>query len=209
MRRRSAGFRRSRCALARIATSATITRRASGSRRNPGRRSAARPEQHSRTVSASLSSLRGERRIPASFEDQGLGSLLRAMPATVLPMQAQLPIHPALREVVERLAQVERGPGRRRGRGGRLALRALEAGRLRGGGRARGVLRRLHETDRTLTAVAALGGLLALRRRGRVLGGLAAAAAAALIADDVANTWRVFRKLSKPRPTQNVVGDSR
>jgi hypothetical protein len=128
------------------------------------------------------------------------------MPATVLPMQAQLPIHPALREVVERLAQVERGPGSQ----GEAAAADWLSERLKQAGCEVEVERAefydgYMKPIGTLTAVAALGGLLALRRRGRVLGGLAAAAAAALIADDVANTWRVFRKLSKPRPTQNVV----
>jgi hypothetical protein len=128
------------------------------------------------------------------------------MPATVLPMQVQPPIHPALREVIERLAQVERGPGSQ----GEAAAADWLSERLKQAGCEvevepaefyDGYMRPVG----TLTAIASLAGLLALRRRGRVAGGLAAAAAAALIADDVANTRRLFRRLSKPRPTQNVV----
>jgi len=128
------------------------------------------------------------------------------MPATVLPMQAQPPIHPALREVIERLAQVERGPGSQ----GEAAAADWLSERLKQAGCEvevepaefyDGYMRPVG----TLTAAAAVGGLLALRRRGRLLGGLAAAAAGALIADDVSNAGRVFRKLSRSRSTQNVV----
>jgi hypothetical protein len=121
-------------------------------------------------------------------------------------MQAHPPIHPALREVVDRLAQVERGPGSQ----GEAAAADWLSERLKQAG-CEVEVEAAHFYDGymqpigTLTAFAALAGLLALRRRGRLLGGVAAAAATALIADDVSNAWRVFRKLSKPLPTQNVV----
>ncbi len=121
-------------------------------------------------------------------------------------MQAQPPIHPALREVVERLAQIERGPGSQ----GEAAAADWLSERLKQAGCEVEVepaqfYDGYMEPIGRLTAAAALGGLLAHRRGGRLLGGLTAAVAALLIADDVSNTWRVFRKTAKPLPTQNVV----
>jgi hypothetical protein len=121
-------------------------------------------------------------------------------------MQAQPPSHPALREVVERLAQIERGPGSQ----GEAAAADWLSERLKLAGcevevEPASFYAGYMEPIGRLTGAAALGGLLALRRRGRPLGGLVAAAAALLIADDVANGWRFFRKLGRPLPTQNVV----
>jgi Peptidase family M28 len=121
-------------------------------------------------------------------------------------MQANPPIHPALREVVERLAQIERGPGSQ----GEAAAADWLSERLKQAGCEVEVepaqfYDGYMEPIGRLTAAAALGGLLAHRRGGRLLGGLTAAIAALLIADDVSNTWRVFRKTARPLPTQNVV----
>jgi len=121
-------------------------------------------------------------------------------------MQAQPPIHPALREVVERLARIERGPGSQ----GEAAAADWLSERLKQAGCEVEVepaqfYDGYMEPIGRLTAAAALGGLLAHRRGGRLLGGLTAAAAALLIADDVSNTWRFFRKTARPLPTQNVV----
>jgi len=121
-------------------------------------------------------------------------------------MQAQPPIHPALREVVERLARIERGPGSQ----GEAAAADWLSERLKQAGCEVEVepaqfYDGYMEPIGRLTAAAALGGLLAHRRGGRLLGGLTAAVAALLIADDVSNTWRVFRKTARPLPTQNVV----
>ena len=119
-------------------------------------------------------------------------------------------IHPALREVVERLAQIERGAGS----DGEAAAAAWLFERFKQAGCETEVepaqfYDGYHRPIGTLTAVAALGGLLATRRHGRLLGGLLAAAAGVLIADDVSNATRIFRKLSgKPRRTQNVVAVS-
>lgn len=128
------------------------------------------------------------------------------MTATVWPVQAQPPISATLREVVERLAQLERGPGSP----GEAAAADWLAQRLQAAGCEAMVERaRYHDGYAkpigTLTAAAVAAGLIARRRRGRVLGALLATAAALFIADDVSNATRIYRKLRRTRPTQNVV----
>jgi hypothetical protein len=116
-------------------------------------------------------------------------------------------IHPALREVIEQLAPLERAPGS----AGEAEAAAWIAERLRATGcEVQVEPAEYHDGYAkpigTLAAIATLAGALALKRRGRLAGGLIAALAGAAIADDVANTHRIFRRrLSKPRPTQNVV----
>ncbi len=116
-------------------------------------------------------------------------------------------IHPALHEVIERLAQLERGPGSP----GEAEAAAWIAKRLNDAGCDAEVEHAEYHDGYakpigTLAAITALAGTLALVRRGRVAGGVIAALAGVAIADDVANTHRVFRRrLSKPRATQNVV----
>ena len=116
-------------------------------------------------------------------------------------------IHPALREVIEQLAPLERSPGSR----GEAEAAEWIAQRLGAAGcDARVEPAEYHDGYArpigALTAITTLAGLLALRRHGRVAGGLAAALAGAAIADDIANTRRVFRRrLTPARPTQNVV----
>src|SRR4051794_26440884 len=59
-----------------------------------------------------------------------------------------------------------------------------------------------------LDAIASLAGLVALRRGRSPLAAVAATAAAALIADDVSNLSRVWRRLTtRPRTTTNVVAE--
>ncbi len=117
------------------------------------------------------------------------------------------PIHPALREVIEQLAPLERRPGS----AGEARAADWIAHRLRAAGcDAEVEPAEFHDGYAkpigTLTAIATLAGLVALHRRGRRAGGLVASLAGAAIADDVANTRRVFRRaLSRPLPTQNVV----
>lgn len=116
-------------------------------------------------------------------------------------------IPPALREVIERLAPLERAPGSP----GEAEAADWIAQRLREAGCDASVEPAEYHDGYarpigTLAAITALGGLLALRRRGRLAGGVLAALAGAAIADDVANTHRVFRRqFTKTRPTQNVV----
>lgn len=122
-------------------------------------------------------------------------------------MTATLTIHPALREVIERLAQLERRPGSP----GEAEAAAWIAQRLRDAGADAAVeAAQYHDGYAkpigTLAAITALAGIAALRRRGRLVGGGIAALAGLAIADDVANTRRIFRRrLSRPLPTQNVV----
>jgi Zn-dependent M28 family amino/carboxypeptidase len=119
------------------------------------------------------------------------------------------PIHPALAEVIERLAPLER----RAGSEGEAQAAAWLAERLRD----TGLDAKVEEAEfhdgyakpiGALAAVTALAGLVALRggRGCRLAGGLVASIAGAAIADDVANTHRVVRRrLTAPVPTQNVV----
>lgn len=116
-------------------------------------------------------------------------------------------IHPALREVIEQLAPLQRAPGSP----GEAEAAAWLAQRLRDAGCEANVEAACYHDGYakpigTLAAITTFAGLLALRRRGRLTGGLLAALAGAAIADDVANTHRVYRRqLTKPLPTQNVV----
>jgi hypothetical protein len=119
-------------------------------------------------------------------------------------------IHPALREVIEQLAPLERRPGSQ----GEADAAAWIAQRLRDAGcDAEVEPAEFHDGYTrpigTLAAINALSGLAAMRshtRGGRLAAGVIAASAGAAIADDVANTHRVFRRrLTRPRPTQNVV----
>ncbi len=121
-------------------------------------------------------------------------------------MHVSSPSEPALREVVERLAAIERGPGSP----GEAAAADWIAQRLRDAGCEAQIERAQYyagymQPIGQLAAVAGIGGLLAAGRRGRTLGGLTAAVAALLIADDIANAWRIYRKTRRPLPTQNVV----
>ena len=116
-------------------------------------------------------------------------------------------IPPALREVIERLAPLERAPGSP----GEAEAADWIAQRLREAGcEAEVEAAEYHDGYAkpigTLAAITALAGVIAMSRRGRLAGGVFAALAGAAIADDVANTRRVFRRqLSRPLPTQNVV----
>ena len=119
-------------------------------------------------------------------------------------------IHPALREVIEQLAPLER----RAGSPGEAEAADWIARRLGEAGCDATVEQaEFHDGYTrpigTLAAISTLSGLAAIRssgRGGRLAGGLLAALAGAAIADDVANTHRVFRRqLTRPRPTQNVV----
>ncbi|MGH2835624.1 MAG: M28 family peptidase [Solirubrobacteraceae bacterium] len=116
-------------------------------------------------------------------------------------------IHPALREVIEQLAPLERPPGSP----GEAQAAAWIAERLRAAGCDATVEAAQYHDGYAkpigmLAALTTFAGLVALRRRGRLAGGALAALAGAAIADDVANTHRVFRRrLTKPLPTQNVV----
>ncbi|HET9094518.1 MAG TPA: M28 family peptidase [Solirubrobacteraceae bacterium] len=117
------------------------------------------------------------------------------------------PVHPALREVIERLAALPRAPGSV----GEAEAAEWIATRLQAAGcDAQVEPAEYHDGYAkpigALAALATLGGLMALGRRGRLAGGVLAALAGAGIADDVANTHRVVRRrLTRPRPTQNVV----
>src|SRR5579862_857681 len=113
---------------------------------------------------------------------------------------AQPSIHPALHEVIERLAPLQRAPGSP----GEAEAADWIAQRLRDAGCDADVeAAQYHDGYAkpigTLAAIAAVAGLIALRRRGRLAGGLLAALAGAAIADDIANTHRVFRRrFTKP-----------
>jgi Zn-dependent M28 family amino/carboxypeptidase len=126
------------------------------------------------------------------------------LPSRVMSAPA---IHPALREVIERLAPLERSPGSP----GEAQAAEWIAQRLGAAGCDAHVEPAEYHDGYArpigaLTAITTLAGLLALRRHGRLAGGLAAALAGAAIADDIANIRRVFRRrLTQPRPTQNVV----
>ena len=116
-------------------------------------------------------------------------------------------IHPALREVIEQLAPLQRPPGSP----GEAEAAAWIAQRLRDAGCDTTVeAAEYHDGYAkpigTLSALTTLAGLMAMRKRGGPAGGILAALTGAAIADDVANTHRVFRRqLTKPLPTQNVV----
>lgn len=114
-----------------------------------------------------------------------------------------------LREVVEALAPIERLAG---SEGEREAAEWIRE-RLR----AAGVEARVEEESYRdgfadhiagMTAVSAAAGIAALTRRGRALAAAVGAAAAGLIADDVSNGPRAFRRVAgRARRTWNVVGE--
>jgi hypothetical protein len=117
------------------------------------------------------------------------------------------PIHPALREVIEQLAPLER----RAGSAGEAQAAEWIAQRLNAAGCAAKVEPAEYHDGYAkligaLTAIVAAGGIASLSERGRVPGAIAATLAGAAIADDVANTHRVVRRQLTPAlPTQNVV----
>jgi hypothetical protein len=112
-----------------------------------------------------------------------------------------------LREVIEALAPLERGAG---SAGEREAAQWL-AERLQRAGCTTQVdeedyLPGYAEVIGTLAAAGALAGVAALGRRTRKLGGAAAAAVTAAIADDISNGPRFYRRIrSAPAKTWNVV----
>jgi peptidase M28-like protein len=121
---------------------------------------------------------------------------------------------PTLREVIEALAPIERGPGSP----GEAQAAEWLAERLR----SVGLEAKIEEEEfldgyarpmRDMAAAGALGGLLGLTRRGRHAGALLAGLAAAGMAEDTSNGPRVYRRASgAQRQTQNVVavtGDPR
>jgi hypothetical protein len=118
------------------------------------------------------------------------------------------PIHPALPEVIERLAPLER----RAGSAGEAEAADYIGQRLRAAGCEANVEpAEFHDGYAklvgALAAISAGAGLVSLSERGRLAGGLADTLAGLGIADDVANTHRVVRRrLMRSRPTQNVVG---
>jgi len=115
-----------------------------------------------------------------------------------------------LREVVEALAPIERAAGSE----GERQAAAWIADRLTAAGAPAEVEEARFRGNfagviASLAAAGAASGLLAGTRVGRRLGTLGGAAAAALIADDISNGARPFRKLVRPeRTTWNVVAEA-
>ena len=115
-----------------------------------------------------------------------------------------------LREVVEALAPIERAAGSE----GERQAAAWIADRLTAAGAPAEVEEARFRGNfagviASLAAAGAASGLLAGTRGGRRLGTLGGAAAAALIADDISNGARPFRKLVRPeRTTWNVVAEA-
>jgi Zn-dependent M28 family amino/carboxypeptidase len=115
-----------------------------------------------------------------------------------------------LREVIEALAPIERAAG---SEGERQAARWI-AERLTAAGAPARVEEAGFRGDfagivAALAAAGAVAGVAAATRRGRRLGALAGAAVAGLIADDISNGARPFRKLVRPeRTTWNVVAEA-
>ena len=128
--------------------------------------------------------------------------------AALTPAAAKTP-EQSLREVVEALAPIERLAG---SEGEREAAEWIEARLKTAGAEAKideesfrdGFAGQLA----TLAAASAASGLAALGRWGRLLGFLGGAAAAALIADDISNGPRIYRRLvAEEKTTWNVVGE--
>ncbi len=115
-----------------------------------------------------------------------------------------------LREVIGRLAPIERAAG---SEGERQAAHWI-ADRLTAAGAPARVETAKFRGDfaavvGALAAAGAVAGVAATTRRGRRLGAIAGAAIAALIADDISNGARPFRKLVRPeRTTWNVVAEA-
>jgi len=115
-----------------------------------------------------------------------------------------------LREVIETLAPIERGAG---SEGERRAAEWI-ADRLAAAGaparvEAAGFRGDFAGVVGTLAAAGAAAGVAASTRRGRRLGAIAGAVAAGLIADDISNGVRPFRRLVRPqRTTWNVIAEA-
>jgi hypothetical protein len=116
------------------------------------------------------------------------------------------PVPEEIREVVETLAALERGPG---SPGEAQAARWLAERLEQAGCEVQIDEEPFHDGYArligSLAATAAAGGLLALGRRTRRLGGTVAALAGLAIADDISNGPRVIRRRTAPKRTQNVV----
>lgn len=115
-----------------------------------------------------------------------------------------------LRETIETLAAIERAPN---SPGERTAAEWLRERLEQLGCRAAIEEERSFDSFAPamarLTALGAVGGLAALTERGRLPGAALAAAAVALIADDISNGARLFRRATmKPTPTWNVVAEA-
>ena len=115
-----------------------------------------------------------------------------------------------LRQVIETLAPIERAAG---SEGERQAAFWI-ADRLTAAGAPARVEEAKFRGDfpgvvGALAAAGAAAGVAATTRRGRRLGAIAGAAAAGLIADDISNGARPFRKLVRPeRTTWNVIAEA-
>ncbi len=115
-----------------------------------------------------------------------------------------------LRDVIETLAPIERSAG---SEGERHAAHWI-ADRLTAAGAPARVEEAKFRGDfagvvGALAAAGAAAGIAAATRRGRRIGALAGAAVAGLIADDISNGARPFRKLVRPeRTTWNVVAEA-
>ena len=115
-----------------------------------------------------------------------------------------------LREVVERLAPIERSAGSE----GEREAAAWIADRLTAAGAPARVEEAKFRGDyagviASLSAVGVASGLLATTRLGRRAGTVAAAAAAGLIADDISNGARPYRRVVRPEQTTwNVIGEA-
>jgi Peptidase family M28 len=129
---------------------------------------------------------------------------------TVLTRAAARTPEATLREVIETLAPIERAAG---SDGERQAAQWI-ADRLSAAGAPARVEEARFRGDfagvvGTLAAAGAAAGILASTRRGRRLGALAGVAVAGLIADDISNGARPFRKLVRPeRTTWNVIAEA-
>ncbi len=129
--------------------------------------------------------------------------------AALTPAAARTP-EATLREVIEALAPLERGAG---SEGERRAAHWI-ADRLTAAGAPAEVENARFRGDwaaliASLAAAAALGGAIGATRRGRGVGTVIAAAAAALIADDASNGLRPARRATRPeRETWNVVAEA-
>ncbi|HET6831181.1 MAG TPA: hypothetical protein VFH44_07505, partial [Solirubrobacterales bacterium] len=115
-----------------------------------------------------------------------------------------------LREVIESLAPIERAAG---SEGERQAAHWI-ADRLTAAGAPARIEEAKFRGDfagvvAALSAAGAAAGIAATTRRGRRLGAIAGAAVAGLIADDISNGARPFRRLTRPeRTTWNVIAEA-
>ncbi len=115
-----------------------------------------------------------------------------------------------LREVIETLAPIERAAG---SEGERQAAHWI-ADRLTAAGAPARIEEEKFRGDfagvvGALAAIGAAAGIAATTKRGRRIGAIAGAAVAGLIADDISNGSRPFRKLVRPeKTTWNVVAEA-